>query len=250
MIRQRWGSRVTGQTNGVYARYIKRILGKVLAVTALLILLPLFLLLTLTGAAAMRGNPFFVQPRPGKISPKTGREQIFRLIKFRTMDNRRDRNGKLLPDEERLNAYGRFLRRTSLDELPQLLNVISGTGVFVGPRPMLVRDMVFMSPQVRRRHTVWPGITGWAQVHGRNSISWEEKFVYDLEYIDRGITFRGDLQILAMTLMQVFKHSDVNREGTASDLDYGDWLLADGGVTQEEYDKKQREALELLRGVS
>ena len=115
---------------------------------------------------------------------------------------------------------------------------------------MLVRDMVFMSPQVRRRHTVWPGITGWAQVHGRNSISWEEKFVYDLEYIDRGITFKGDLQILFMTVAQVFRHSDVNRKGTASDLDYGDWLLAEGRVTQEEYDKKQREALELLRGVS
>ena len=161
-----------------------------------------------------------------------------------------DKDGRLLPDAVRLNAYGRFLRKTSLDELPQLLNVINGTHVFVGPRPMLVRDMVFMSPQVRRRHTVWPGITGWAQVHGRNSISWEEKFVYDLAYIDRGITFKGDLQILFMTVAQVFRHSDVNRKGTASDLDYGDWLLAEGRVTQEEYDKKQREALELLRGVS
>ena len=153
---------MTGQNNGVYARFIKRILGTVLAATALLILSPLFLLLTLTGAVAMRGNPFFVQPRPGKISPKTGRERIFRLIKFRTMDNRCDKDGRLLPDAVRLNAYGRFLRKTSLDELPQLLNVINGTHVFVGPRPMLVRDMVFMSPQVRRRHTVWPGITGWA----------------------------------------------------------------------------------------
>ena len=241
---------MTGQNNGVYARFIKRILGTVLAATALLILSPLFLLLTLTGAVAMRGNPFFVQPRPGKISPKTGRERIFRLIKFRTMDNRCDNDGRLLPDAVRLNAYGRFLRKTSLDELPQLLNVINGTHVFVGPRPMLVRDMVFMSPQVRRRHTVWPGITGWAQVHGRNSISWEEKFVYDLAYIDRGITFKGDLQILFLTVAQVFRHSDVNRKGTASDLDYGDWLLAEGRVTQEEYDKKQREALELLRGVS
>ena len=241
---------MTGQNNGVYARFIKRILGTVLAATALLILSPLFLLLTLTGAVAMRGNPFFVQPRPGKISPKTGRECIFRLIKFRTMDNRCDKDGRLLPDAVRLNAYGRFLRKTSLDELPQLLNVINGTHVCVGPRPMLVRDMVFMSPQVRRRHTVWPGITGWAQVHGRNSISWEEKFVYDLAYIDRGITFKGDLQILFLTVAQVFRHSDVNRKGTASDLDYGDWLLAEGRVTQEEYDKKQREALELLRGVS
>lgn len=232
---------------GVYAKYIKRILDFILSLTGLLILSPLLLALTIAGAIAMRGNPFFVQPRPGKKSEKTGTEKIFKMVKFRTMDNRTDANGRLLPDAQRLNGYGRFLRKTSLDELPQLLNVITGSYSLVGPRPMLVRDMVFMSDEVRRRHTVYPGITGWAQVHGRNSISWEQKFLYDLEYVDEIISLKGDIKIVVKTIVQVFKADDVVRDGTASDIDYGDWLLERGEVTQEEYDKKQRLALCYLR---
>ena len=235
------------KNSGVYPRYIKRILDILFAAFALVLLSPVFLLLCIIGSFAMKGNPFFVQPRPGKKSADTGQERIFKLIKFRTMSKKKDKNGKLLPDAERLNTYGRFLRKTSLDELPQLLNVVTGSYSLVGPRPMLVRDMVFMTDEIRRRHTVYPGITGWAQVNGRNSISWEQKFQYDLQYIDKGITFGGDVKIIFLTIAQVFKPNEVVRAGTASDVDYGDWLLERGKVTQEEYDKKQQLALYYLR---
>ena len=172
----------------MYAKYVKRPLDFVLSLTALIVLSPLLLILTIVGAIAMKGNPFFVQKRPGKISKKTGQEKIFSLIKFRTMSNAKDADGNLLSDKDRLNGYGRFLRSTSLDELPELVNIVKGDMAIVGPRPQLVRDMVFMSPEQRKRHTVRQGLTGLAQVSGRNNISWEEKFEYDLEYIDR-ITF-------------------------------------------------------------
>lgn len=232
---------------GTYSLFVKRILDFCIAVLGIAVLSPVFVILIITGAFAMSGNPFFVQPRPGIIDRRTGREKIFHLIKFRTMNNKTDSNGKLLPDAERLNSYGKFLRKTSLDELPQLFNVICGTYALVGPRPMLVRDMVFMSDEVRQRHTVSPGITGLAQVNGRNSISWEEKFRFDLEYINSDITFWGDLKILSKTLIQVFKPNDVNREGTVSDLDYGDWLLMNGKITEDEYQIKQIEALDILK---
>ena len=143
----------------------------------------------------MSGNPFFTQLRPGRIDPKTGKEKIFKLVKFRTMSNARDKEGNLLPDDVRLNRYGRFLRSTSLDELPELLNILKGDMSTVGPRPLLVRDMVFMTPTQRRRHEVRQGLTGLAQVNGRNNISWERKIEYDLQYIDQGITFLGDMKI-------------------------------------------------------
>lgn len=234
---------------GVYARGGKRVLDCFSSVIAITVLSPVFLLLIIVGACAMHGNPFFIQPRPGKKDKSTGQERIFYLVKFRTMSNQRDANGKLLPDADRLNGYGRFLRKTSLDELPQLFNVINGTYSLVGPRPMLVRDMVFMSANVRRRHDVYPGITGLAQVNGRNSISWEEKFEYDLQYVDSGITLLGDIKILLRTVLQVFKAKEVVREGTATDMDYGDWLLQEGKITVEEYNAKQEEALALLRTV-
>ena len=233
--------------SGIYARCLKRIIDFLSALILLIILSPVFLILTLTGLVAMKGNPFFVQPRPGKKDPSTGKEKIFMLIKFRSMSNAKDKNGKLLPDSDRLNAYGRFLRKTSLDELPQLFNVFCGQYSLVGPRPMLVRDMVFMSDEVRQRHTVYPGISGLAQINGRNSISWEEKFRFDLKYVSDGITFIKDLKILMHTVLQVFKSSENVREGTATDIDYGDWLLETGKVTQEEYDKKQEEAMAILR---
>ncbi len=232
---------------GVYARFGKRVFDCTSALLVLVVLSPVFLLLTIIGAVAMRGNPFFTQLRPGRKDPKTGQEVIFRLIKFRTMTNQKDKNGKLLPDKDRLNAYGRILRKSSLDELPQLLNILGGSYSLVGPRAMLVRDMVFMSEEVRRRHLVYPGITGLAQASGRNSISWEEKFRYDLQYIDSGITFFGDIKILLKTVMQVFKTGDVVRAGTVSDMDYGDWLLQEGVITEETYRQKQEEALVLLR---
>lgn len=195
----------------------------------------------------MKGNPFFFQPRPGLIDKKTGKEKIIKLIKFRTMSNAKDKDGNLLPDNVRLNSYGRFLRSTSLDELPSLLNIASGNLSIVGPRPQLVRDMVFMSKEQRRRHSVRPGLTGLAQVNGRNNITWEQKFEYDLQYIG-DITFWNDVKIIIKTVEKVLKRSDVVREGTDSDMDFGDWLLQNGSISRSEYDQKQGYAIELLGG--
>lgn len=230
----------------LYAKYGKRGLDFFLSLSAILVLSPLLLLLTAIGAAAMRGNPFFVQPRPGKKG-KDGREKIFKLIKFRTMSNAKDQNGNLLPDEKRLGRYGAFLRSTSLDELPSLFCILRGDMALVGPRPFLVRDCVFLTQAQRRRHDVRPGLTGLAQVNGRNNITWEKKFEYDLAYIDRGITFAGDLAILFETVGKVLKRRDTVREGTVSDMDYGDWLMLEGKVDRALYDEKQEEAKELLK---
>ena len=193
----------------------------------------------------MRGNPFFVQPRPGK-KDKNGQEKIVKLLKFRTMDTRKDKDGNLLPDEVRLNKYGQVLRSTSLDELPELINILIGDMSIVGPRPQLVRDMVFMTAEQRRRHDVRPGLTGYAQVNGRNNITWEQKFEYDLQYIDNGITLINDIKIILQTVGKVLKRSDTVREGTVSDMDFGDWLMVEGKVDKEVYDTKQAEAKELL----
>ncbi len=229
----------------MYAKFGKRFLDVTLSFLALLVLSPLLLLLTLAGAIAMRGNPFFIQPRPGKKG-KDGKETIFYLVKLRSMSNKRDGNGELLPDNQRLGRYGAFLRSTSLDELVSLVNILAGDLSIVGPRPQLVRDMVFMTEEQRRRHDVRPGLTGLAQVNGRNNITWEQKFAYDLQYIDRGITFWGDLKILLQTVGKVLKRSDTVREGTVSDMDFGDWLRMEGKVTEGEYAEKQAQARELL----
>ena len=229
----------------MYAKFWKRFLDVTLSFLALLVLSPLLLLLTLAGAVARRGNPFFIQPRPGKKG-KDGKETIFYLVKLRSMSNKRDENGELLPDHQRLGRYGAFLRSTSLDELVSLVNILAGDLSIVGPRPQLVRDMVFMTEEQRRRHDVRPGLTGLAQVNGRNNITWEQKFAYDLQYIDRGITFWGDLKILLQTVGKVLKRSDTVREGTVSDMDFGDWLRMEGKVTEDEYAEKQAQARELL----
>ena len=230
----------------MYDKYLKRVIDIILSFSALVVLLPVLILLTVIGAIAMRGNPFFMQPRPGKIDPKTQKEKIFRLVKFRTMSNKKDKNGNLLPDHIRLNRYGRILRNTSLDELPELWNILKGDLSIVGPRPQLVRDMTFMSDEQRRRHSVRPGLTGLAQVSGRNNITWEQKFEYDLQYIDNGITFANDMIIILKTVFAVLKGADTTRDGTASDTDFGDWLLAKGEIDQDTYDAKQAEAKELL----
>lgn len=224
----------------MYQKFFKRLFDFIGALVAIIVLSPLFLVLIIVGAVEMKGNPFFVQPRPGKG------EKIFNLIKFRSMTSETDSNGKLLTDEVRLTKYGKFLRATSLDELPELFNIIKGEMSFVGPRPQLVRDMVFMTQKQRLRHSVMPGLTGWAQINGRNNISWEDKFRFDLEYIEEGITFVNDLKIVFYTVFKAFIRADIVREGTASDLDFGDYLLAKGDVTEEEYTLHQKEAKELL----
>lgn len=230
----------------MYAKFLKRVFDFLLSLLALSVLSPILLLLCVIGAIAMGGNPFFVQPRPGK-KDKNGKEKIFKLIKFRTMSNKTDENGKLLPDDVRLNSYGKLLRSTSLDELPELLNILIGDMSIVGPRPQLVRDMTFMTAQQRCRHDVRPGLTGLAQVSGRNNITWEQKFQYDLQYIDSGITFWNDVKIILQTVGKVLKRSDTVREGTASDLDFGDWLMQEGKIDQAQYDEKQAQAKELLK---
>ena len=223
----------------MYAKYIKRILDFVLSLCALIVLSPLLLILIILGAVFMGGNPFFTQQRPGKD------EKIFKLIKFRTMDNRKDKNGNLLPDDVRLNKYGRILRSTSLDELPELINILKGDMEIVGPRPQLVRDMVFMTDEQRKRHTVRQGLTGLAQVNGRNAIKWEDKLSYDLKYIEN-ITFIGDVGIILKTVINVFKRDGISEEGMATAADFGDYLLSTGSVTQEEYERKQEKAKEYL----
>ena len=229
----------------MYADVFKRVIDFCLSLLALIVLSPFFLILVLAGTIAMRGNPFFVQPRPGRKGTD-GKVIIFYLIKFRTMDNKTDAQGRMLPDEKRLNAYGRFLRTTSADELPSLVNILIGDMAIVGPRPQLVRDMVFMTEEQRRRHTVRPGLTGLAQVNGRNNISWEEKFEYDLMYIDRGITLRGDACIILKTVGKVLSRRDIVRDGTASDMDYGDWLVSEGKLDRTEYAEGQKKAKDLL----
>lgn len=230
----------------MYEKCFKRVIDFTLSVIALIVLSPALLILIIVGAIAMRGNPLFLQPRPGKKG-KNGKEKIFKLMKFRTMSNAKDKDGKLLPDDQRLGKYGAFLRSTSLDELPSLANIALAHISIVGPRPQLVRDMMFMTEEQRRRHNVRPGLTGLAQVNGRNSITWERKFEYDLQYIDEGITFMGDMKIILQTVGKVLKRSDTVREGTVSDMDYGDWLLQEGKVDKNVYDEKQKEAKELLK---
>ena len=229
----------------MYEKLFKRLFDFTMSFVGFLCLSPIFLILIVIGAIAMRGNPFFLQPRPGK-KRKNGEERIFMLVKFRTMSNKKDKEGNLLPDEVRLNKYGKFLRSTSLDELPELFNIIKGDMAIVGPRPQLVRDMVFMTPEQRARHNVRPGLTGLAQVNGRNNITWEQKIEYDLEYMKK-ITLIGDIKILFKTVGKVLKRSDTVREGTVSDMDFGDWLMAEGKVNKEDYDAKIDEAKQLLK---
>lgn len=192
----------------MYIRFFKRSIDLILSLIAFAVLSPLLLILTVIGAAVMRGNPFFIQKRPGRINKKTGKERIISLVKFRTMTNARDTEGNLLSDDERLVPYGRFLRSTSLDELPSLLNIIKGDLAICGPRPLLVAYLPWYTEQERHRHDVRPGLTGWAQVKGRNTLTWEEKFAYDLEYIEK-CSLWFDIKIIFMTAVKVVKRSDI-----------------------------------------
>ena len=197
----------------MYANCFKRVIDFTLSLIALIVLSPVFLILVIIGAIAMKGNPFFTQLRPGRISKKTGEEKIFKLVKFRTMSNKKDGDGNLLPDDVRLNKYSRILRSTSLDELPELWNIICGDMAIVGPRPLLVKYLPLYSEEQRHRHDVRPGLTGLAQVNGRNALSWDEKFELDVKYV-RNITFVGDLKIIFGTIGAVLKREGINSQAS------------------------------------
>ena len=199
---------------GSYEKYFKRLLDIVCSLAAIIVFSWLYIILIILGAIFMRGNPFFTQERPGKD------EKIFKLIKFRSMDNRKDKNGNLLPDEVRLNKYGQFLRKTSLDELPEAFNILKGDMSIIGPRPLLVSYLPWYTEEEKQRHDVRPGLSGLAQVNGRNSVTWEEKFSWDLKYVDC-ITFLGDVKITLDTVKKAFikvEGVELNHEGNLANI--------------------------------
>ena len=204
----------------MYSKFFKRFLDIVLSALALSVLSPLLILLMVIGAIAMRGNPFFTQLRPGK-KDKNGKEKIFRLIKFRTMSNARGADGELLPDELRLGKYGMWLRSTSLDELPELINIFIGNMSIVGPRPLLVSYLPYYTEEERRRHDVRPGLTGLAQVSGRNRVEWEKRFQLDVEYV-RNISFINDIKVVLLTIKKVLKKSDVSEDTSKSEGNFAE----------------------------
>ncbi len=222
-----------------YERYIKRFLDIVLSLIAIILLSPVLLILAIMVSIKLGSPVIFRQIRPGY------NEKLFTMMKFRSMTNATDEKGTPLPDEERLTSFGAKLRDTSLDELPELFNILKGDMSIVGPRPQLVRDMVFMTKDQRRRHQVRPGLTGLAQVNGRNAISWETKLQYDLDYIKK-VTLLGDVKILVKTISRVFTHEDISAEGMATAEDLGDFLFRTGRVTPEEYERLQTDAKSLI----
>lgn len=214
--------------DNIYTKTIKRIMDLVLSLCTLIILSPVLLVIAICVKVKLGSPIIFMQARPGL------NERIFNLYKFRTMTNEKDKNGVLLNDEVRLTKFGKILRSTSLDELPSLLNVIKGDISLVGPRPQLIKDMLFMNDEQRLRHSVKPGLTGLAQVSGRNNISWEEKFKYDLEYIKK-ISFLYDVKIIFKTFLKVLTRKDINPDGSDVSEDLGDYLLRTGKITTDKF---------------
>lgn len=223
----------------MYRKYVKRLLDIIMAAAGIIVLSPVMLVTAFLVHVKLGSPVIFKQKRPGK------NERIFEMYKFRSMTDERDQDGKLLPDEVRLTEFGKKLRATSLDELPELFNILKGDMSVVGPRPQLVRDMVFMSSKQRKRHTVLPGLTGLAQVNGRNNITWEEKFRWDLQYI-RHISFREDIVIVIKTIGKVLKKDDVNTSGMETAEDFGEYLLRKKQITDEEFDKRVNKVDKIL----
>lgn len=234
---------------GFYEKYGKRILDIACATAAIVVFSPLYL-----GVAALvklkLGSPIlFTQDRPGLIG-KDGKETVFKMYKFRTMTDERDENGELLPDDVRLTKFGKWLRNTSLDELPEAFNILNGTMTVIGPRPQLVRDMTFMTKEQRARHTAKPGLSGLAQVNGRNGISWEEKLDWDRKYI-QNVSFAGDVKIIFDTVKKAFiKQEGITQDDMATAEDFGDYLLRTGKIDVENYEKKQCVAFSILNNVA
>ncbi|WDL92130.1 sugar transferase [Bacillus sp. HNR-4] len=220
---------------GIYGRFIKRPMDFILSLIAIVVLSPVFLIVSILVKTKLGSPVLFKQKRPGL------NEEIFMMYKFRTMTDERDASGELLPDDIRLTKFGKFLRSTSLDELPELFNILKGDMSIVGPRPQLVRDMVFMTQEQRKRHDVLPGLTGWAQVNGRNCVTWEEKLNFDLQYIDK-ISFLGDWKIIFITISKVFKRDGISTEGMETAEDLGDYLLRIGQIDKETYSRRMEES--------
>lgn len=215
----------------MYRKYIKRMLDFILSLSAIIILSPVLLITAILVKIKLGSPVIFKQQRPGK------NEKIFTLYKFRTMTDKKDEEGNLLPDEQRLTKFGKILRSTSIDELPELINILKGDMAIVGPRPQLIKDMIFMTKEQRKRHTVRQGLTGLAQVNGRNNLKWEEKIEYDLEYI-KNITFINDVKIILKTIGKVFKREDIETEGMETAEDLCDYLLRTNKISKEEYNKR------------
>lgn len=226
----------------IYEKYIKRFIDIVCAILAIFLFWWLFIIIAILIRIKLGSPVIFKQKRPGL------NEKIFSLYKFRTMTNEKDENGEFLPDDVRLTKFGKALRSTSLDELPEIWNILKGDMSIVGPRPQLVRDMVFMNEEQRKRHTVRQGLTGLAQINGRNNISWEAKLNYDLEYI-KNITFLDDLKIVINTIIKVFRKEDVATNGMDTAEDYGDYLLKTNKVNYSEYQNKMSEAKKIIERV-
>ena len=217
----------------MYTKFLKRFFDIVLSFAALGILSPFLIIFTLVGAIAMKGNPFYVQKRPGKIDKKTGEERIISLLKFRSMSNAKDKDGNLLPGKDRLNKYGRIIRSLSIDELPSLINILIGDISIVGPRPLTVKYLDYYTPEERRRHEVRPGLTGLAQCKGRNNLSWEQKFAYDVEYVDN-VSLWLDIKIVFLTAVKVLKREGIGQgeqQPVSLHIERADW------VKQEETEK-------------
>lgn len=225
--------------SGFYKKYVKRPMDLILSLLALIVLSPFMLIIALLVRVKLGSPVIFKQQRPGL------NEKIFTLYKFRTMTDERDENGELLPDDIRLTRFGKLLRSLSLDELPELWNIIKGDMSIIGPRPQLIRDMVFMTEEQRKRHTVRPGLSGLAQINGRNAILWEDKLSFDLDYINN-ITFIDDIKIILKTIINVFARKDINTAGMETAEDLGDYLLRNGMISDEEYSEKINESNQLL----
>lgn len=215
----------------MYRYFFKRFFDFVLSLIAIIILSPVYIIVAILVRVKLGSPVIFTQERPGKD------EKIFKMYKFRSMTSETDEEGNLLPDEVRLTSFGKKLRSTSLDELPELFNILKGDMSIVGPRPQLVKDMIFMTEEQRKRHTVRQGLTGLAQVNGRNAISWEDKINYDLQYI-QDITFINDVKIVFQTLVKVFKKEDISTDGMETAEDLGDYLLRTNQISLQEYREK------------